>query len=149
MTYDIDAEYEFCFDKAAIEPPEPEDEVPGSIPRVLREVRKWGSDSQEPRPGGPEIVTDIEHANIVTSEIEGKPGYHAPVLDLDIPHVYVPSTTEGHGHLYLDVKLDWYQMHRLLTTLSQLGIIEEGYARASIDRGYSAVRLPWIRKGDA
>lgn len=92
----------------------------------------------------PEETSSLDEANIVISLLPD--GTHAPVLDLDIPHVYVPSSTPGHGHLYLDVPMDDESFWIFLELLSDLGIIEEGYFQASKARGYSAVRLPWIKK---
>lgn len=72
--------------------------------------------------------------------------FHRPILDLDIPAHLIPSTTPGHGHLYLDKVLTWSQYVTLLDCLAAVGIIEPGYRDASIAREFTAVRLPWIRK---
>lgn len=71
---------------------------------------------------------------------------HRPILDIDFPAGLVPSTTEGHFHLYLDRPMTWLKYKRLLLVLAEVGIIEHGYAHASIDRGYSSTRLPWVKK---
>jgi hypothetical protein len=34
----------------------------------------------------------------------------------------------------------------LLNALANAGVIERGYASASIERGFSCVRLPWVKK---
>lgn len=70
------------------------------------------------------------------------------VLNLDIYCLYalIPSTTDGHYHLILDVNLPWNKYSRLLQHAAAAGIIEHGYADASIRRGFSAIRPPWIRK---
>lgn len=73
---------------------------------------------------------------------------HRPVLDIDIPIAVVPSTTEGHYHLYIDKQMSWAEYERLLDVLVEVGIVEPGFAAASISRGYSAVRLPWVQKED-
>jgi hypothetical protein len=70
------------------------------------------------------------------------------VLDLDLPAQLIPSSTPGHFHLYLDVELSHSTYMDLLTALAAAGIIERGYADASRERGYTAVRLPWVRKDD-
>lgn len=69
-----------------------------------------------------------------------------PVLDLDFPAAVFPSTTRGHYHLYLGTRLSWAQYVKLLTVLGEVGILEPGYVAASLRRGYTAVRLPWIPK---
>ena len=115
-------------------------------------------------PSGVEVLdfdVDIHEANVVTSIAgEWQPGraaigeategdrkrFHFPVLDLDVPAHLVPSSTSGHSHLYIDKLLSWDQYKELLTALAKAGIIEDGYAGASIARGHTAVRLPWKRK---
>jgi hypothetical protein len=74
---------------------------------------------------------------------------HRPVLDIDFPAHLIPSTTEGHFHLYLDKAVTWEKYERLLTVLGEVGILEQGYVDASIARGYSSVRLPWVKKPEA
>lgn len=71
---------------------------------------------------------------------------HRPILDIDFPAALIPSSTEGHFHLYLDKPMTWKQYRKLLGVLAEVGIIEPGYADASISRGYSSTRLPWIKK---
>jgi hypothetical protein len=73
-------------------------------------------------------------------------GRHAPVLDLDLPHRLVPSTTEGHSHLYLDVPMSWRQYKRLLKALAKAGVLEQGYVEASLYRRHTAARMPWVKK---
>jgi hypothetical protein len=90
---------------------------------------------------------DIYTANVVTSAVKGVflPN-HRPVLDIDVPAYLVPSTTPGHSHLYIDKEMSWSQYARLLNVLVDAGIIEEGYLGASLARGDTTVRLPWIKK---
>lgn len=71
---------------------------------------------------------------------------HAPVIDFDIPIRVAPSTTEGHFHLFIDYPLAWENFLKLLKVLSDTGLIEAGYYNASLERGYTAVRLPWVKK---
>lgn len=123
--------------------------VPGTIKRVLMKADlslknkkveyEYGLTSDE-------IAETVDQANIVTSSIDGQPGMHAPVIDLDFPHTYVPSSTPGHGHLYIDTPMDEETFWLFLETLADVGVIEEGYFKVSKKRGYSAVRLPWIKK---
>lgn len=96
----------------------------------------------------------LEEAEVVTSLTgEQKPAIfgsvdtmHRPILDIDIPMHIIPSTTEGHGHLYIDKELTWWEYKRLLHALADCGIIERGYLNVSIAREHTAVRLPWIKK---
>ncbi len=72
--------------------------------------------------------------------------YHAPVLDLDLEHVYYESSTPGHAALLLNVSLTWDDYMELIDVLESYGIIQHGFAEASRQRGYSAVRTPWTKK---
>lgn len=97
---------------------------------------------------GLSYVEGIDEANLITSEsgrIEWT-GKHRPVLDIDFPAALIPSTTEGHFHLFLDKELEWETYRKLLKALAEAGIIEQGYADAAIANKKTAVRLPWIRK---
>lgn len=71
---------------------------------------------------------------------------HAPVLDLDLEHIYYLSTTPGHAALLLNVALTWEDYLRLIDLLEELSIIEFGFAEATRQRGYSACRTPWTKK---
>jgi len=95
------------------------------------------------------VPTDeLDKAEVVTSEVAAGPfkGLHRPILDIDIPATLIPSSTFGHAHLYINRTLTWPQYEKLLNVLAEVGIIEQGYADASIDRQHTAVRLPWVRK---
>ena len=113
--------------------------------QVLRRVVKWrgpGYDGQDY-----EATLDINEASVTTSQVAGSPDMHKPVLDIDLPVKVVPSTTKGHHHhLYIDKAMTWEQYLKLLDVLADVGIIEEGYAGASEQRGFTAVRLPWVKK---
>lgn len=92
----------------------------------------------------PDEAASIETAELISSLT--KKGTHRPLLDLDIPVVVIPSSTPGHGHLYIDKEMPWKDYQKLLNCLADLDIIEHGYRGASLARGYSALRLPWIKK---
>lgn len=111
--------------------------------QVLRSSPLNGYDAEEQK------VADLDSANIISSEVEGKPGRHKPVLDIDLGVKVIPSSTEGHFHLLIDKEMSWDDYQRLLWVLADVGIVEENYASASDERGYTAVRLPWINKADA
>lgn len=88
---------------------------------------------------------DIAGADIVLS-FDKETGQHRPVLDIDFPLHTVPSSTPGHFHLYLDKPMPWAKYKRLINALADAGIIEDGYASVSLDRKYTSVRLPWVKK---
>lgn len=73
---------------------------------------------------------------------------HAPVLDIDFPVFAIPSSTAGHFHLYFEKPVRWADYEELLKALANCGLIEEGYARASIARGATYVRVPTCVKGE-
>ena len=45
-----------------------------------------------------------------------------------------------------DMKAFGYYDDLTLTAMADCGIVEEGYARASYEKGFSAVRVPWLAK---
>jgi hypothetical protein len=71
---------------------------------------------------------------------------HKPVLDLDIPATLMPSTTEGHYHLYLDVEIPEKDYRNLLGSLASVGIIQQGFKAQMTRRGATFVRPPWVKK---
>jgi hypothetical protein len=83
-------------------------------------------------------------ANLVSSLLDD--GQHAPILDLDVPHRYVASSTPGHGHLYIDVAMPWWKYRLLLQILASCGILEEKHVRASLERGATHVRKEGVKK---
>ncbi len=101
-----------------------------------------GSDTS--KPGNYTLVNTEKDANLIGSLT--KSGNHAPVLDIDFPARLIPSSTKGHFHLYLDKEMSWKDYEKLLNVLSDVGILERGYARVSIQRAMSSVRLPWVKK---
>lgn len=91
-----------------------------------------------------QVVDEDAPANLIGSKLPN--GNHAPVLDLDFPAHLVPSTTEGHFHLYLDKEVSWRQYSSLLWALREAGLIEDGYYKASIAREQTLVRIPGVKK---
>jgi tryptophan 2,3-dioxygenase len=112
------------------------------LPRVFRRVKVWHA--------GYSSVEEAERcsaaeANVITSEIQNS-DLHAPVLDMDIPCALVPSSTPGHFHLYIEKPMTWRTYKRLLKALGRAGILEDGFVQASLSRGYTSVRVPWVKK---
>lgn len=73
---------------------------------------------------------------------------HVLLIDIDHPAYLIPSTTPGHSHLYVDVPggISDEDYWLLIECLSDAGVIEEGYFKASEARGFTAARLPWVKK---
>ncbi|MFY1688195.1 hypothetical protein [Plantactinospora sp. WMMB782] len=111
--------------------------------RALARV-EFDADYNESSTPEAEFVADVEKANLITSMVSGR--MHKPVIDLDLPARLVPSSTEGHFHLYIDQAVPWEAYVKLLEALADAGLVEPGYVRSSIARGFSAVRPPWVRK---
>lgn len=86
----------------------------------------------------------IQDAEVVSSEIHDN--LHAPALDIDVPAWLIPSSTEGHSHLYIDCPMTWRQYKKLLKALAKSGVVEKGYVKASIRRKHTALRVPWRGK---
>lgn len=107
-------------------------------------------DSLNEYEGAGEPTDDLNKAEVVTSRIDTPDDeftdHHRPFLDIDFPVAVLPSSTEGHHHLYIDKEMSWSQYSKLLKVLAEVGIIEDNYAKASIARGHTAIRLPWIKK---
>lgn len=109
-------------------------------------VKQWKTDSSDPGGGGYTAAESAIDANLVSSELLGSDGLHSLVLDIDVPASLVPSSTFGHSHLYINAEMTWAAYTHLLDALVIAGIVEPGYRDASLARGFTAVRLPWIRK---
>lgn len=93
-----------------------------------------------------EVITSFTGKEAKVFPWDESETFHRPVLDIDFPAVLLPSTTPGHFHLFLDKEIAWSTYARLLSALSDAGIIEEGYEDASHNRKFSSVRLPWVKK---
>lgn len=110
-------------------------------------------DEYLPAPNLPEelqlLTVEVPHetANLISSKCES--GKHAPVIDIDFPIAVYPSSQLGHYHLYIDKEITWTQYVRILKALSSAGIIETGYLKASLEKGYTAVRPVGVVKPDA
>lgn len=127
--------------------------MPGN---VLVHVQGMGGDSAanpDDQVAG-EIRTptdDLDHAMLLTSDtgrVEYGDALHKAVLDLDMPARLLPSSTPGHHHLLIDRLIPWDVYLELLRALARAGLFESGYVGAAERRGHTAVRLPWLRKGD-
>lgn len=101
--------------------------------------------------GENEPTDDLKRAEVILSVVDkgDMEPTHKVVLDIDMPVAIIPSSTEGHFHLYIDKEMPWKDYEKLLTVLGEVGIIERGYANASKRRKHTAVRLPWVKKPKA
>ena len=97
---------------------------------------------------GKDSPAPLGDSNIICSDMVDQDGLHMPVIDLDVPAYLLPSSTKGHSHLYIDVPVSADKYMDLLFLLADMGIVERGYANVSERKGYSSVRLPWVKKVD-
>lgn len=98
-------------------------------------------------------TSNVQRAEFISSRLlasdgSGDTGLHAPVLDLDLNSLVIPSRTAGHSHLYLDMEMSWRTYRQLLKALAEAGIIEKDWARVSRQGGQSLLRTPWPLNGD-
>lgn len=98
---------------------------------------------------GRKPVDKLSEAHLISSLVKGSVSdyeTHKIAIDIDWPAVLIPSSTEGHYHLIIDKKISWSSYVRILEALGDCGVVQSGYARASIARGRTDIRTPWIRK---
>lgn len=84
----------------------------------------------------------LDEANLIGSQCGYWGDTHMPIIDLDVPHTYVPSTTEGHGHLYIDVSMSWRKYERILRALADAEVLGWAEYVRAVDRRGTFVRKP-------
>lgn len=98
----------------------------------------------------PDKIIPVEKglANLVGSQLQTPDGelLHAPVIDVDFPCRVIPSSTDGHYHLYIDKPMDWKQYQKFLKAMYEAGIIEKGYYNSAMKTKQSLVRKPGAYK---
>lgn len=114
-------------------------------------VTKWSTNSASDEHTPDRYEADTMSADVVSSRTKGsldREKQHQVVLDIDHEAWLVKSTTPGHYHLYIEVPdgIDWTKYGTMMLAMAAAGVLEPGYVNASISRGYSAVRLPWVKK---
>lgn len=117
--------------------------IPGQLYMIVDDIDEPGRDYDRAL----NTTLDIEAANVITSIVASNPTHHKLIIDLDLPAQLIPSSTEGHFHLYVDHEIEKEKYFKLLAALVEVGLVEEGYLAASAREGSTSVRLPWIKKG--
>src|SRR6478735_2350381 len=95
--------------------------------------------------GGPMNEVNPEHANLVSSLAysDGGVSYHYPVLDIDMQAVLTPTSTPGHHHLFINKLLTDEQYGKLLNTLVEVGIVQQGILDLQWKQdGMTCARMP-------
>jgi hypothetical protein len=133
---------------------------------VTMKVTQWAvdSDGMDNWEDDREPADILDGANVVTSKrippkaphwygekqaaeyAAGVKSNHAILLDIDVPAWLVPSSTEGHSHLYVDVHCREEDYFAFLDAAAKVGLIQYGYASASKKKGATFLRLPWVKK---
>ena len=117
----------------------PHEPYPRRLYKNVKWMDEYGRDGWSRVP-----ATSHADAEVVSSEIGD--GIHCITIDVDYPTYAIPSSTDGHFHLYIDYPMTWRKYKRLLKALAKAGVVEEGYVDASIRRKHTAVRVPWRKK---
>ena len=100
--------------------------------------------------------TDVPHSQ-AEAPSAGIEGYRMPagellseaVFRLRCPAVLVPSSTDGHFHLYLETEIGWDAYVRLLRAMAEAGLLETGWVELSERRKMAMLRKPGVRKSPA
>lgn len=110
------------------------------VSTVLKE-RGYSAKEVEVRTPAP-----IASADLVSSHVAGTKDMHAPCLDIDYAAELLPSSTQGHYHLFLNRQMPWRRYKKLLKALRKADIIEEGYYKMSMKRRGTFLRVPEVLK---
>lgn len=86
--------------------------------------------------------------------VGGIPGFRAPgsdmlpeaVIHLTVPAKLVPSSTEGHFHLYLETGMDWPDYLRLMRFMAEAGLLEKEWVDMNERRQMAMLRKPEYKK---
>lgn len=103
---------------------------------AVDDISKW------PSPCVPE--PDKKKANLVSSLCSD--GYHMPALDIDMPCELVPSSTEGHFHLYIDKPMTLMAYKKLVQAFIDAGIVEPNIMKYMDMNGMTALRPRGVKK---
>ena len=123
-------------------------DLPSQEPRTLHVAELEPNRSDYNPAADRATTTDIAVANVISSIATDGTGLHYPVLDLDIPAHLVPSSTPGNTHLYIDLPLTPESLWAICDALAEAGVLQPGYVAACKARGYTSVRLPWVKKAE-
>lgn len=122
--------------------------VPSIFPHIFYRLNKeWVSDGYSRWQMEKRQECLPQYAQVVSSELDERRGYHTVMIDVDLPARLIESSTEGHYHLYIDRPMRWWRYKRLLKALMRAGVIEEGFYKASLSRKATHLRPPWVEKG--
>lgn len=118
---------------------------------TLYKVLRWKQESRDGAYIDDREVSTLDDASVVSSLVtDSRDSWmgemHKVVLDIDHDSELIPSSTPGHFHLYIDREIPRDKYFALLAAMVDAGLIEDGYVEAAKRRGFTCVRLPWIKK---
>lgn len=87
---------------------------------------------------------DQEEANLVSSLCHD--GMHRPCIDIDLQCRLVPTSTEGHFHLYIEKEMSWETYAFLLQALSMVGVCGKKYVELALERKATYCRPEGVYK---
>lgn len=127
-----------------------------ALPEWMCEAELWsvdfggeGEDSKVGTGAGDRIISDAGLANCIASVVRTESSgelVHKPAIDIDIPCWLVPSSTPGHYHLYIDIELTTPEYRRLINTLNEVGIVQQGIVNQITRWDRTFLRLPGVKK---
>lgn len=140
---------------------EQQDKIPPLYGLTYHKFNPNSRDKNHQDYGEDHLAASLEDADLISSKVAAPApqkldlfGFendevvetHKLVLDIDLPAKLIPSTTPDHYHLYIDKEIPADKYWDLVQAFVDAGLVEEGYLGASMRRGYTSARLPWVRK---
>lgn len=121
---------------------------------------RWEHSDYDEEDDGRVEIENLEDAEAVGSKVAestvidlgsaspvGTIAMHCLAIDIDVPAWLIPSSTEGHSHLYVDLMVNDDLLWNFLDAAAAIGLVEHGYVAACKARGMTSLRAPWVRKG--
>lgn len=113
----------------------------------MKKWKDWSGDSTyEADDEGLTHTAQVSQAQLISSELSARPGFHYLAIDVDMSAALVPSSTEGHYHLLIGHAMSWPTYEKVLVALNEAGIISDGYLGVAQRRKRTDLRTPWTHK---
>jgi hypothetical protein len=117
--------------------------------KFYKAALKPGTQSFDPDYDDHRTEAGPEQANLISSHaftsVDGVT-YHYPMIDLDLNAALIPSSTEGHFHLYLNRTISHDKYRKMLEAMVEAGIVQKGILGQFDKYGSTTLRLPHIKK---
>lgn len=92
------------------------------------------------------VLTDGRQDGIAGYRVPGSDTLVEAVFQVIVPAKLVPSSTEGHFHLYLEMEMDWQDYLSLMRLMVGAGLLEKEWVELSERRKMAMLRKPGVRK---